>query len=85
VKLLCLPPMVLAVPLEQHLAGSDVDLLHDAVNDRLVRGAADRREIRLGGRVREDQGGVRSGDQELVAVRRQPVAGVACATRSESS
>jgi hypothetical protein len=28
------------VPLEEHLAGADVDLLHDAVDDLLVGGAA---------------------------------------------
>ena len=68
--------VVLAVPLEEHLAGPDVDLLHHAVDDRLVGGTAYGGEVGGGSGVREDQRGVPRSDEELVAIGRQSVAGV---------
>src|SRR4029453_4937428 len=59
--------MVRAVPLEEHLAGADVDLLHDAVDGLRVGGAAD------GGQVR-GRDGVPGRDQEFLAVGRVAVA-----------
>jgi hypothetical protein len=57
-----------AVPLEQQLAGLDVDLLDDAVDDLLVRGQAERGQVGGADRVGEDQRRVPWGDQELVEV-----------------
>src|ERR1700758_3101225 len=57
------------VPLEEHPAGPDVDLLDDSVEYLLVRRAAHRGEIRRSERVREDQRGVLRREEELVEVR----------------
>ena len=68
--------VVRAVPLEQDPAGSDVDFLDDPVDHRLVRGAADRSQVRGRGCVGQDECGVPRCDQELVAVGAEAVAGV---------
>ena len=64
-----------AVPLEEHLAGSDVDLLDDAVEDFLVGGTAHRGQVRGPDGVCEDQRRVPGRDEELVKVREVTVTG----------
>ena len=68
--------MVGAVPLEQHPAGTDIDLLHDPVNDLLVWRAADGSQVGRGSRVSQDQRGIPGGDEEFVPVRGEAVAGL---------
>ena len=63
-----------AVPLEQHPAGPDVDLLDEAVDDPLVGGAADGGQVRGRHGIGRDQRGVPGRDEELVEVGRVPVA-----------
>jgi hypothetical protein len=67
--------VVQAVPLEQHLTGRDVDLLHDPVEDHAVGRTAHRRQVARDLVVGDDQGGAARGEAELVGVRGQPVAG----------
>ena len=62
-----------AVPLEQHLAGLDVDLLDDAVDDLLVGGAADGGQVRGRRGIGDDQRRVPGRDEELVEVGGVPV------------
>ena len=57
-------------------AGGDVDLLHDAVDHRLIGRTADRGEVGGRRRVGQDQRRVPGRDQELMAIRAQAVAGV---------
>ena len=68
--------MVGTVPLEQHAPGPDVDLLHDAVDDLLVRRAAEGGEVGRVAGVGEDQRGVAPGDEGPVAVGGLSVPGV---------
>ena len=66
--------VVCGVPLEEHLAGADVDLLHDAVDDLLVGGAADGGQVRGPDGVGDDQRRVPGRDEEFLAVGRVAVA-----------
>ena len=66
--------VVQAVPLEQDLAGSDVDLLHHAGQRDPLGRAADCGQVRGPRPVGGDQRGVLRADHELVQVRLQPVA-----------
>jgi hypothetical protein len=66
--------VVRGVPLEEHLAGANVDLLHDAVDDLLVGGAADGGQVRGGDGVGDDQRRVPGRDEEFLAVDRVAVA-----------
>ena len=65
-----------AVPLEQDLAGGDVDLLRDAVDHLTVGGSADRREVVGHGLVDGDQCCSLWGEAELVLVGGESVAGL---------
>ena len=68
--------VVEAVPLEQHAARGDVDLLDHAVEDRPVRGAADRREVVRHLVVDRDQRRPLRRQHELVPVGVEAVPGV---------
>ncbi|HXZ73288.1 MAG TPA: hypothetical protein VEH31_20760, partial [Streptosporangiaceae bacterium] len=61
--------MLDAVPLGEHLAGGDVDVLGDAGQDRPLGRPAQRREVGGDLPVRGDQGGSLRGELEIVQVR----------------
>ena len=68
--------VVQAVPLEDHIPGRDVDLLHHAGPDRAAGLAAQSRQVRAPLPVHGEQRGPLIGEVELVHVRHQPVAGL---------
>jgi hypothetical protein len=66
--------VVEAVPLEEHLARGDVDLLRDALVNRPIARAAQRGQVGGHLAVRGDQGSVLRGEVELVQIRLGAVA-----------
>ena len=68
--------MIEAAPLEQHLAGRDVDLLEHRVLDRPAPRAADRTQVRALHRVGRQQRRSPAGDQKLVQISAVAVARV---------
>src|SRR5918992_5163510 len=60
--------MVEALPLKEHLAGLDVELLDNALYGHAILGAAHRREVSRYRVVDRDQCGVLRADEELVVV-----------------